>query len=69
MPADIDGDGMYAGARHLASPNCDDRPPGTAIELIVVHAISLPPGEFGGAAIVDLFLNRLDPHFQDAIRR
>lgn len=60
MPADIDGNGLHAGARYLASPNCDDRPPGVAVELVVVHAISLPPGEFGGAAIIDLFLNRLD---------
>lgn len=43
------------------SPNCDDRPAGTDISLIVVHGISLPPGEFGGPWIDDLFLNRLDP--------
>lgn len=46
--------------RYLASPNCDERPAGIPIELLVVHAISLPPGVFGGAAIDDLFLNRLD---------
>src|ERR1043165_5554458 len=45
----------------VASPNCDDRPPGTAIDLLVVHAISLPPGEFGGPAIEALFTNTLDP--------
>lgn len=42
------------------SPNCDERPGGTQIELLVIHAISLPPGEFGGSGIEDLFLNRLD---------
>ena len=44
-----------------ASPNCDDRPAGSLIELLVVHAISLPPGEFGGPHIEALFTNRLDP--------
>ena len=43
------------------SPNQDDRPPGVEISLVVVHAISLPPGEFGGDAIERLFTNRLDP--------
>jgi N-acetyl-anhydromuramoyl-L-alanine amidase len=45
----------------VASPNCDDRPAGAVIDLLVVHAISLPPGEFGGAAIEALFLNELNP--------
>ena len=44
----------------MASPNHDERPPDTAIELIVIHSISLPPGQFGGSAIEDLFRNRLD---------
>ena len=47
--------------RYVPSPNCDERPTGSAVELIVVHNISLPPGEFGGAGIVELFTNRLDP--------
>ena len=47
-------------ARFIASPNCDARPTGMVVELIVVHGISLPPGEFGGMGIIDLFLNRLD---------
>lgn len=55
----ISDDGYAEGARYLASPNCDERPAAARIELIVVHNISLPPGEFGGPAIVDLFLNRL----------
>lgn len=48
-------------ATQVPSPNCDDRPPGAGITLLVVHNISLPPGQFGGAAIVALFTNRLDP--------
>jgi AmpD protein len=53
--------GYLAGARRIASPNFDDRPAGSAVTLLVVHAISLPPGEFGGDAIERLFTNRLDP--------
>jgi AmpD protein len=56
----IDRDGVLRGAPFIASPNCDERPPGTRIELVVVHAISLPPGEFGGTAIERLFTNTLD---------
>ncbi|WP_018951821.1 MULTISPECIES: 1,6-anhydro-N-acetylmuramyl-L-alanine amidase AmpD [unclassified Thioalkalivibrio] len=48
-------------ARVVESPNQDARPPGQDPELIVVHAISLPPGEFGGPHIAELFQNRLDP--------
>jgi len=48
-------------ARRLPSPNCDVRPKGAQIELLVVHGISLPPGEFGGDSIFDLFTNNLDP--------
>ena len=57
----ISDEGLLDGVRYIASPNCDERPAGALIELIVIHNISLPPGEFGGDAIVDLFLNRLDP--------
>jgi AmpD protein len=45
----------------IASPNFDDRPPGSKVELVVIHNISLPPGEFGGPYIEDLFMNRLHP--------
>lgn len=48
-------------ARRLPSPNFNDRPTGMAPELIVVHNISLPPGEFGGSYIDQLFCNRLSP--------
>ncbi len=48
-------------ATRLASPNCDDRPDSAAIELVVIHGISLPPGCFGRRHVEDLFLGRLDP--------
>lgn len=47
-------------ARRVPSPNCDRRPAGE-ISLLVLHAISLPPGVFGGEHIERLFTNRLDP--------
>ncbi len=43
------------------SPNCDYRPDRAGIDLIVIHSISLPPGDFGGPWIDDLFANKLDP--------
>ena len=45
----------------MLSPNCDDRPQGVPLSLIVIHGISLPPGEYGGPWIDELFTNRLDP--------
>lgn len=51
--------GVLSGARQVASPNCDARPEGVFPELIVVHGISLPPGEFGGPWIDRLFTNTL----------
>jgi AmpD protein len=57
----IDADGWLEGARRIPSPNCDARPEGASVTLLVVHNISLPPGEFGGDGVIDLFTNRLDP--------
>jgi AmpD protein len=57
----LDAEGRITGARFVASPNRDARPAGRAIDLLVIHHISLPPGEFGGPGIVELFTNRLDP--------
>ena len=51
--------GLLRGARQIASPNFDSRPPGVEADLIVVHGISLPPGEFGGPWIDRLFTNAL----------
>ena len=48
-------------ARQHPSPNYDDRPDETDIDLIVVHGISLPPADFGGPWIDQLFTNTLDP--------
>ena len=47
--------------RIVDSPNQDARPPGVEISLVVIHSISLPPGEYGGEHIERLFTNRLDP--------
>ena len=66
-------DGWIAGgaAQRSPSPNRDSRPEGTAVELLVIHNISLPPGEFGGTAIVELFGNCLDctrhPFYADLV--
>lgn len=60
-PSDSAGEASKIEVLRTPSPNFDERPPGTRIELLVIHAISLPPGEFGGRGIEDLFLNRLDP--------
>jgi AmpD protein len=45
----------------IPSPNYDNRPPATIIDLVVIHAISLPPGKFGTGRVIDLFTNSLDP--------
>jgi AmpD protein len=54
-------DGWYLPAALIASPNQDARAPGAEIDLVVIHAISLPPGEYGGDGVVQLFTNTLDP--------
>lgn len=54
--------GWLEGVRRIESPNRDARPTGCEPELIVIHGISLPPGEFGGAGIDALFCNALDPN-------
>ena len=60
--------GWYGFARKLASPNFGPRPAGAAIDLIVVHSISLPPGQYGGEEVQQLFTNTLDwnahPYFK-----
>ena len=57
----IDAQGWLPAARRVESPNFDARPSGVAIDLLVVHHISLPAGCFRGDAIERLFTNRLDP--------
>ena len=60
--------GWYAFARRLACPNFGARPPAAQIDLIVLHSISLPPGQFGGDQVQRLFTNTLDwdahPYFK-----
>jgi len=51
--------GLMSGVKQVASPNHDPRPPGIETDLIVVHGISLPPGDFGGPWIDRLFSNTL----------
>ena len=69
----IDAAGWLVNAERIPSPNRDVRSPGALIRLIVIHAISLPPGEFGGDAVTDFFSNRLDttahPYFAALIKR
>lgn len=59
-PAALDAAGWLQRARRIPSPNCDARPAGQPPALLVIHNISLPPYEFGGNGIIDLFCNRLD---------
>lgn len=64
----VDAHGWLASARRVPSPNFDARPQGCGIDLLVIHAISLPPGQFAGDAIERFFLNQLDaaenPYFE-----
>lgn len=68
----IDDDGWCSGVQRMPSPNFDQRAAGAAIDLLVIHNISLPPGQYGGPYIADLFGNRLDcdahPYF-DQLRQ
>lgn len=52
--------GWYQFAQHIHSPNFGPRPPGAEVDLVVVHAISLPPGQYGGCEVQALFTNTLD---------
>ena len=56
----IDTDGWCSGVARIPSPNFDARSADAAVDLLVIHNISLPPGRFGGPYITDLFCNRLD---------
>lgn len=65
----LDAEGWVLGARRSPSPHAGERPAGCAVSLVVIHGISLPPGEFGGPWIEDFFLGRLDvsrhPYFRE----
>jgi len=64
--------GIVKGVSYIPSPNFDDRPQAIEIDVLVIHAISLPSGCYGGKQIEQLFTNRLDPrehdHFSDIHR-
>ncbi|MDR0564456.1 MAG: 1,6-anhydro-N-acetylmuramyl-L-alanine amidase AmpD [Azoarcus sp.] len=53
--------GWLRGVERIDSPNFDARPEGVSVSLVVIHAISLPPDEFGGPGVIELFTNQLDP--------
>lgn len=57
----IDANGLLDTAQFIFSPNHDERPEGSAISLLVIHSISLPPDEFGGNGVIELFTNQIDP--------
>jgi AmpD protein len=65
----LSADGRVSPARQVASPNCNARPDGVAIELLVIHNISLPPRQYGGPGVEQLFTNTLDanehPYYAD----
>ncbi len=56
----FDQNGIARGVRFIHTPNCDSRPEGSPVELVVIHNISLPPREFGGNGVIELFTNHLD---------
>jgi N-acetyl-anhydromuramoyl-L-alanine amidase len=57
----ISSDGWLQGVEHCASANANQRPLGQEINLLVIHNISLPPGEFGTECVAAFFCNQLDP--------
>ena len=61
--------GLLSPARQLPSENCDSRPDSAMPQIIVLHGISLPPGDFGGPQIEAFFTNNLDhdehPYFDE----
>ena len=56
----LDRSGWAKPVIRIHSPNRDERPAGCAIELVVIHGISLPPGHFSGRSVERLFTNSLD---------
>ncbi|MDZ7651196.1 MAG: 1,6-anhydro-N-acetylmuramyl-L-alanine amidase AmpD [Burkholderiaceae bacterium] len=58
-PLRVAADGWVEGVARLGSPHFDQRPPGAAVDLLVIHNISLPPGEFGGGHVQRLFTGTL----------
>lgn len=54
--------GQYIAARQVVSPNFDQRPDNTKIEALIIHSISLPPGEYQSDCVERFFCNQLDPN-------
>lgn len=57
----IDKEGTANGVKQVSSPNFDNRPDDAITDMIVIHNISLPPKQYGGNGIIELFTNKLDP--------
>lgn len=68
----FDQNGIARGVRFIHTPNCGSRPEGSPVELVVLHNISLPPREFGGNGVIELFTNHLDanahPYYREICR-
>ncbi len=64
----LDAQGWLSGVRKILSPNFDPRPHGMPISMLIIHSISLPPNEFGGKGIEQLFTNAMNheehPYFE-----
>tara|TARA_B110000914_G_C15378760_1_gene406699 strand:- start:138 stop:695 length:558 start_codon:yes stop_codon:yes gene_type:complete len=57
----VDEAGYLSDVQFISSPNCDERPLGHEINLLVIHNISMPPDVFEGDGVIDLFTNQLNP--------
>ena len=57
----VDEEGYLSDVQFISSPNCDNRPPGSEISLLVIHNISMPPDVFEGDGVIDLFTNQSNP--------
>ena len=66
----VDEAGYLSGVQFISSPNCDERPPGNKISLLVIHNISMPPDVFAGNGVIELFTNQLnsDVSYYETIR-
>ena len=64
----LSNNNVFKDVRCIASPHCDNRPDQDDVSLLVIHNISLPPGQFGTGDIADLFMGKLDvtkdPYFE-----
>ena len=62
MPITLDSNKQWlSDVRQVPSPNCDDRPANSEVDMVIIHGISLPPREYGGPHIDQLFTNTLNP--------